>query len=294
MKKNRGFTFIELLAVLVILAFIVLATVPAVSGILDRNKQRLYREQVNLIVRSSKDWAAKNLDLLPKKNQDLPLYLDLADLSKGGFIDSDKVYDPRTKQEMHGCVRIQFAKNKYQYEYLEKPCTEYTDSLMPVITVSGGDNQKVEINTTYKLPTVTARSASGTALTVIGPEIKTNGSKVTSITTNKLGQVYTLTYNTTDTATGYKREYTMTLTVVDTKPPVITVLGSTTSQTIQVAKGATFVVPTATVTDNSGQSIKATVSGSVNTSKPGSYDLTYMATDNSKNDTVLIVTVVVK
>lgn len=294
MKKNRGFTFIELLAVLVILAFIVLATVPAVSGILDRNKQRLYREQVNLILRSSKDWATKNMDLLPKKGQELPVYIDLADLSSGGFIDSDKIYDPRNKQEMHGCVRITYTKKQYKYEYLEKPCTEFTDSLLPVITVSGGDNQKVEINTTYKLPTVTAKSASGTALTVIGPEIKTDGTKVTSVTTNTLGKVYSLTYNTTDTATGYKREYTMTLTVVDTKPPVITVLGSTSSQTIQVAKGATFVVPTATVTDNSGQTIKAVVSGSVNTSKPGSYDITYMATDNSKNDTALILTVVVK
>ena len=83
----------------------------------------------------------------------------------------------------------------------------------------------------------------------------------------------------------------MTLTVVDTTPPVITVLGSNKSQTIEVTKGSSFVVPTATVTDNSGASIKATTSGSVNTNKVGTYTITYLATDNAKNDTALILTV---
>lgn len=290
-NMKKGFTLIELLAVLVILAFILLATVPAVSGILSRNKQRLYREQVDLIVKTSKDWALKNSSMLPQQNQDVPYYLSLNELSNDGLIDSDKIYDPRTKEQMHGCVRISFSNNQYQYEYLEKDCSEFTDSLLPVITVSGGDNQKVEIKTTYTLPTVTAESASGVSLPVTGPVIKTNGKTVSSITTNELRQVYTLTYSATDTSTGYKRNYTVTLTVVDTKPPVITVLGSNKSQTIQVKKGDNFVIPTATVTDNSGKTIKATTTGSVNTSKTGTYTITYLATDDAKNDTALILTV---
>ncbi len=292
MKQNKkGFTLIELLAVLVILAFILLATVPAVSSLLSRNKQRLYREQVNLIIKTSKDWALKNSDMIPKKDQDPPYYLSLNELSSDGLIDSDKLKDPRTEEEMHGCVRISYGKNQYSYEYLEKDCSDFTDSLLPVIHIDGGDNQKVEINTTYKLPKVTATSASGVSLPVTGPVIKTNGKTVTSITTNTLRQVYTLTYSASDTSTGYSRNYTMTLTVVDTTPPVITVLGSNKSQTIQVTKGSNFVVPTATVTDNSGISIKATTSGSVNTAKPGTYTITYLATDNAKNDTALILTV---
>lgn len=290
-QKKKGFTLIELLAVLVILAFILLATVPAISGLLSRNKQRLYREQVNLIIKTSKDWALKNSDMIPKKDQDSPYYLSLNELSNDGLIDSDKLKDPRTEEEMHGCVRISYAKNQYSYEYLEKDCSDFTDSLLPVINIAGGDNQKVEINTTYKLPTVTATSASGVSLPVTGPVIKTNGKTVTSITTNTLRQVYTLTYSATDTSTGYSRNYTMTLTVVDTTPPVITVLGSNKSQTIQIAKGSNFVVPTATVTDNSGASIKATTSGSVNTARTGTYTITYLATDNAKNDTALILTV---
>lgn len=294
LKKNRGFTLIELLAVLVILSVVALATIPAVSGIMDRNKQRLYREQVNLIVRSSKDWALKNSSLLPKKGQDVSYYLELSDLSNDGFIDSDKIYDPRTKQQMHGCIRISLLKKQYQYEYLEKPCSEFTSDLLPVITVSGGDSQKVEVNTTYKLPTVSAKSASGTTLPVTGPVIKSDGVTASSITTTQVGKVYTLTYSASDTVTGYKRNYTVTVTVVDTIPPVITVLGSNKSQTIEVTRNSNFVIPTATVTDNSGKTIKATVSGSVNTKKAGSYDITYLATDNSKNDTALILTVVVK
>lgn len=290
-QKKKGFTLIELLAVLVILAFILLATVPAVSGILSRNKQRLYREQVNLIIKTSKDWALQNSSMVPSDEQDPPYYLSLAELANEGLIESSNLKDPRTEQDMHGCIRISYEKNQYSYEFLEKDCSEFTDSLLPVIHIQGGDNQKVEINTSYTLPSVTATSASGESLAVTGPVIKTNGQTVTEIKTNQLRQVYTLTYSTTDTSTGYQRNYTMTLTVVDTISPVITVLGSNQSQTIEVTKGSTFVTPTATVTDNSGDSIQATTSGSVNTSKTGTYTITYLATDNSKNDTALILTV---
>lgn len=290
-QKKKGFTLIELLAVLVILAFILLATVPAVSGILSRNKQRLYREQVNLIIKTSKDWALQNSSMVPSDEQDPPYYLSLEELANEGLIESSNLKDPRTEQDMHGCVRISYEKNQYSYEFLEKDCSEFTDSLLPVIHIQGGDNQKVEINTPYTLPSVTATSASGESLAVTGPVIKTNGQTVTEIKTNQLRQVYTLTYSTTDTSTGYQRNYTMTLTVVDTISPVITVLGSNQSQTIEVTKGSTFVTPTATVTDNSGDSIQTTTSGSVNTSKTGTYTITYLATDNSKNDTALILTV---
>ena len=92
-NMKKGFTLVELLAVLVILAFILLATVPAVSGILSRNKQRLYREQVDLIVKTSKDWALKNSSMLPQQNQDVPYYLSLNELSNDGLIDSDKIYE---------------------------------------------------------------------------------------------------------------------------------------------------------------------------------------------------------
>ena len=54
---------------------------------------------------------------------------------------------------------------------------------------------------------------------------------------------------------------------------------------------ASYMTLQDTVTDNSGDSIQATTSGSVNTSKTGTYTITYLATDNSKNDTALILTV---
>ena len=105
MRKKNGFTLVELLAVLVILSFILIATVPAVSGILSRNRQRLYRDQVDTILRVSKDWALKNSDLLPSDGN--TYYLTLGELAAEGLIESDEIYDPRTEERMRGCVLIE-------------------------------------------------------------------------------------------------------------------------------------------------------------------------------------------
>ncbi len=292
MRKKNGFTLVELLAVLVILSFILIATVPAVSGILSRNRQRLYRDQVDTILRVSKDWALKNSDLLPSDGN--TYYLTLGELAAEGLIESDEIYDPRTEERMRGCVLIENSANKYTYSYEEKECSEFTENLLPVIEVVGGANQETEINEPYQLPAVTAHSASGKVLSVGEPEIRTNGSVVSSVTTTQLNQVYSITYSAVDDETGYERKYTMTLTVVDTTKPVISVMNYTESTTIEVNRNSNFQIPTATVTDNSGETIQAEVDGSVNTSKADTYELTYMATDSSGNTSVLILTVVVK
>ena len=195
---------------------------------------------------------------------------------------------------MRGCVLIENSANKYTYSYEEKECSEFTENLLPVIEVAGGANQETEINEPYQLPAVTAHSASGKVLSVGEPEIRTNGSVVSSVTTTQLNQVYSITYSAVDDETGYERKYTMTLTVVDTTKPVISVMNYTESTTIEVNRNSNFQIPTATVTDNSGETIQAEVDGSVNTSKADTYELTYMATDSSGNTSVLILTVVVK
>ncbi|MBQ4633790.1 MAG: type II secretion system protein, partial [Bacilli bacterium] len=45
-NKRRAFTLVEVLAVVVILGILGLITYPILNGIIDKNKQKLYDEQM--------------------------------------------------------------------------------------------------------------------------------------------------------------------------------------------------------------------------------------------------------
>lgn len=80
---------------------------------------------------------------------------------------------------------------------------------------------------------------------------------------------------------------TQPTTPADTQAPVITISGGNTAQH---TAGTTFVTPSATVTDNVSTGLQATVTGTVGT-EPGSYILTYSATDAANNNSSVTLTV---
>ena len=77
MKKNKGFTLIEIMAVIVILAVIALIVVPLVTGSIKDSKQKLYETQLENIKSGAKSYMI-NLDL-PNKE---PITITLDDLQK--------------------------------------------------------------------------------------------------------------------------------------------------------------------------------------------------------------------
>ncbi len=70
------------------------------------------------------------------------------------------------------------------------------------------------------------------------------------------------------------------LTVVDTIPPVVTLNGSS---TMVLLRGTPFADPGATALDACAGSLPVTTNGSVNVNVPGTYHLSYVATDPSHN-----------
>jgi hypothetical protein len=79
---------------------------------------------------------------------------------------------------------------------------------------------------------------------------------------------------------GASSSCTATVTVVDQTAPTITLNGAN-PMTIECPYG--FVDPGATATDNCAASVAVTTSGSVNTAVPGSYTITYSASDGRGN-----------
>ena len=307
-RRDKGFTLIELIAVIVVLAVLTVIVVPIVIKQITSSKSNLYLKQVDLIEKASQSWGNENGNLLPGTAEEF-VYLSIDDLNEGGYIDRDKVKDPRDGSRMNGCVVISYSELYHQnvYEYKEKPCSELNPGGLPTIVAKGGNPQGVEVNTTYVLPEVTATSDDGTPLKVEGPIIRDKNNKVVEkVSTEKIRDQFKLTYRAMDKASGKEAEKNINVKVIDTIAPVIEVNGRKSSHTITHEIGQPFTVPTPTVTDNSKLECKNDpnskchweVSSNVNPKVVGTYNVTYTATDDGEdmsgpnpNTTVYILTV---
>ncbi len=90
---------------------------------------------------------------------------------------------------------------------------------------------------------------------------------------------YELTYTATDGA-GNEASVTRTVTVADTSDPVVTLNGD---DPVNLECGESYVEAGATATDSCGDA-DVTIDGSVDDGTPGSYVLTYTATDDAGNE----------
>ncbi len=140
----------------------------------------------------------------------------------------------------------------------------------PVITLNGANPMTVECHTAFTDPGATANDlcAGSVPVTVTGTvDADTPGT-------------YTLTYSATDgtnTATA-----TRTVNVVDTAAPVITLNGA---NPMTVECHTAFTDPGATANDACDGSVPVTASGAVNVNVPGTYTITYTATDGTNSAT---------
>lgn len=154
--------------------------------------------------------------------------------------------------------------------------TTLADTVKPTISLIGGNIELVQ-GTPYSEPGYTASDNADGDLTL---QVQVTG----SINENQLGE-QTLTYYVEDAA-GNSTSTTRTVTVVefvpdDTTAPVISLTGGNLTLTV----GDTWSEPGYTATDNVDGDLTAQVvaTGSVDTSKAGSYPITYTVSDSTGN-----------
>lgn len=120
--NKKGFTLVELLAVIVILGLLVAIINPVVKNLLNDSKESLSDQQKKLVVEATKKYMVENSELLPEGSDRSIIYM--SDLISKGVIDNDKIIDPKSKEELNGCVVVSYndSFNQYEYNYSESDC----------------------------------------------------------------------------------------------------------------------------------------------------------------------------
>lgn len=113
--NKKGFTLIELLSVILIIAILATITIPAVGNILNNSKEKAYNEQIRFIEQAAEKWSVSYSSSV---NDTGITYVSLKTLMDTGFIDQDKLIDPRSQKVIKGCVRIAFDSRYDTYDYL--------------------------------------------------------------------------------------------------------------------------------------------------------------------------------
>ena len=109
--KKRGFTLVELLAVIVVLSIIISIAVPASISISNRAKEKMYKTKVEMIENAGKLYAQDNPS---KVDQNKSCDIKVEDLVNGGYLKADedgKVVNPKNKKSMNEeCIDL-YKKN---------------------------------------------------------------------------------------------------------------------------------------------------------------------------------------
>jgi surface protein len=153
------------------------------------------------------------------------------------------------------------------------------DITAPVITINGDNPFTQNEDTAYT-------EAGATAQDNLDGEIEVVISGAVNHTTPGS---YTLTYTATDAA-GNTANLTRTVNVLDITAPMFALNGD---NPFTQNEDTAYNEPGHNAMDNSGESVTVTVSGEVDTTTPGSYILTYTASDAAGNTTNLTRTVIV-
>lgn len=111
----KGFTLVELLAVLVIISILALITVVSVGSILSSSKDNLESSQKTNIENAARVYYLK-------EGTDDITCVDLETLISKGYIESSEVINPKTREAMTGSVLINYSNNQYSYEYQDNTC----------------------------------------------------------------------------------------------------------------------------------------------------------------------------
>lgn len=115
----KGFSLIELLAVIIILGIIAAIAYPTITNVTEKSEERSYEQQINHLEDIANTWTSTHLD---KVGYEEAYYLQFAELFEADLIQSKDVMNPKTEEALTGCLEIKWdnAYNQHIITYLER------------------------------------------------------------------------------------------------------------------------------------------------------------------------------
>ena len=130
MKKKRGFTLVELLAIFAILGIIVVLVLPQIGGSTNAKKQKELEKLIDVV-----ETAAKSYHLLNDEEYKIPIDV----LVDNEFL-TDNLTNPVTNEVLDGCVRVTKDEDdvfEYKYSSCESINVPFT------VKLNGGETSQI-------------------------------------------------------------------------------------------------------------------------------------------------------
>ena len=122
--KKKGFTLVELLAVIILLGLLTFVVVPSVIGFIKEAKEKSYQQQLSNLKESAIRYVSDHTDIIDKIEKDGKYRISVNDLITNGYVrktKDGKIYNPVNKEEINGCFVVENSEqyNQLTYTYME-------------------------------------------------------------------------------------------------------------------------------------------------------------------------------
>ena len=147
--KNKGFTLVELLGVLIVLGVLAAIITPTVAGTLKKSREKAYEKQISTLENAAKKWGTENVDQLPDIGSSKTVAVSFNTLYTTGQIQNEKIIDPRTKESLKGCILVSYNNDYNQYEYNYSDDEKQCNPLCQAVSGDGktpGDEVSCRVN----------------------------------------------------------------------------------------------------------------------------------------------------
>lgn len=280
--KNKAFTLVELLGVIVLLGILSIVIIPKIGDSLENSKETALLTQEEQIKKAAYDFLIEHTELLDESDT---ITLKLGTLKQGGYLPI-KLINPKTRKPLSNESTITIIKNENKYEMtlnlidLEN-ATENIDNNSPILVLNGNYIEYVEVNEEYTELGAKAIDSTGEEIDEenISIQVLYNGEE-TTLTTTEL-KTYSVVYAVTDNS-GNTTSATRTVIVRDSKAPTIIIPKDT---SIHVSEIASFNNQRGVIiADNYDANPTLTIDSTL-ANIPRTYVITYTVTDSSGNQT---------
>mgnify|MGYP003508521194 FL=1 len=117
--NKKGFTMVELLAVLILLGVLAIIAIPAINSTINSSKEKAKTVQKEIIIKAAHSYVAENRNDIA---MDEATYIPVSELIVQKYIDGSNEENIASSEFADSCVIVEFDNKYNQFEYNVVEC----------------------------------------------------------------------------------------------------------------------------------------------------------------------------